>query len=247
MKKNIILVLSMLCAPIHAKINPIKLEAEALKIFDGTLITSNTVRLVKKYLGQVHHFMQKKNNLNNNLYTLINLVRLEEANTLPQESKELFKQLSGQFIEMSEQFLEHLQTVKSTVVTIVDEVCTKRNRSDSLLLKWAHTPVGQEHDLFYKEITTYRSLCTFCIDVACFLEDFLYSCPKATEEYKQEAERFTMIRKELDDLLAADQCILTSNQYKQVLATITKKYNSKIVESDKIAKLYYEAIQTIRT
>ena len=229
----------------YAKITPIKLETGLLSIADGTLINNRIMHLIQKYKKQLNSFMRKKFVFNNETLHLPECVRLEDAGSLNTSHKELFNNIVQEFLSFSEPFLEYLQQVKSGLVPLIEEDCIKRNRSTSLLLKWAHIQHGQERILFDKHIVSYRLLFTFCHDVCCFLEDLEHSCPKATKGYHEEMAYQHVVRNQVDGMLAAENRILTDHQYRELLHILSSQPNH--LTSHEITTLYQTYISKVTT
>lgn len=245
MKKVAVIACSLLCSyPTfnHAKISPLKLESGILSIADGTVINASTIHLIEKYKTQVNQFMRHKYIFSDGKYSLPECVRLEDADVLSQEYKQMLPIVLQEFIDFSKQFLDYLQHVKNGVVPLIEEDCAKRKRKDSLLLKWAVIPMGDEERLFFSEITSYRALCAFCLDILCFLEDLEYSCPEASKRYNQELAYQQDLRNHIDEMLSTDSIVLSTDDYKKLLQIVSGQ--KKHLKKDEVISLYQKNIKT---
>jgi len=223
---------------------PIKLETNMLKAFDGTVINWKTINLITGYKKKLEKFMHQSYSLQSGNKTIFNLMHLEDSQELPDQARDLLPSIRQNFITFSEPFLNYLQTVKSGLIVLIEEDCQKRDRPDSTLLKWAHIGLGEEHALFADKIISYRSLCTFCVDVLYFLEDLMYSCPKATQSYERELEHLRIIRNHVDELLKNDTISLSDSQHKRLMHEVVSQHASTPATYTSVAEIYRNCINT---
>lgn len=246
MKKQYIIacILFSSSIPGNAKITPIKLETSLLKKFDGIFINWNIINFIKKYTSRMDQFLKKQYNLTDGPHTLYGLVRLEDAGILSHEAQCVLNSIIDEVIAFSEPFLDtQLHHVKTTLVELIEEDCTKRGRPDSILLRWAHVSPGGEHALFKKEINTYRTLCAFCVDISCFLEDLMHSCPKAMKSYEHELTRQNTLRAHINVLLAEQ--MLPEAKQKEIIQYIRAHYpQDAAITKEKTKELYHKYINT---
>jgi hypothetical protein len=106
-----------------------------------------------------------------------------ELNAVLVNAKSGFEELVGQFIGQA-------SGTKSFLVILIEESCYRRNRKNSLLLTWATSPEEHETVIFHTEIQSFRALNDFCQDLINFLEDLMYSCPKAMDQFKKKREQY---------------------------------------------------------
>lgn len=247
MKKTALIAYGLLCGYTtisDAKITPIKLKAGIVSIADRAFLNVTAMHLIQQYKKRLNQFMRHKYTFNDTLHhSLPECVKLEDAHMLHEEHTQIFPSIIQEFISFSEHFLDYLQHIKNAVLPLIEEDCAQRNRENSLLLKWALIPIGDEQKLFKQEITSYRTLCTFCHDVLCFLEDLEYSCPEATKRYNKEIEYQKYVCHVINELLSADAITLSTDDYKKLLHMINEQ--KKHLNDEEITALYKDAIKTI--
>ena len=107
-----------------------------------------------------------------------------ELNALLAGAKRDFEELVGQFINQA-------KGTKTFLVTLIEESCYRRNRKNSILLTWASSTEEHETIIFHTEVQSFRGLADFCQDLENFLEDLMYSCPKAMDQFKKKREQYT--------------------------------------------------------
>ena len=115
--------------------------------------------------------------------------------------------------EMLLKFMDQALRHKNVMVTLIEESCLKRNRPDSLLLDWVQTKEGEETKIFHERVTSFAELEVFCSDLANFLSDLIYSCPKAQEKYKLMRKKEILTR-EIDHIVASMRFVVSSNPEK---------------------------------
>lgn len=244
--KKIVLTLTLLLSYTshnNAQVKPSKIETDILRLVDGIIIQWDAIGLIKQYLNDVETFLRKKYYIDNRVYNLISLVHLEDKESLSSNTKKFLPRLVSDFLKFSAHFLETLRPVKSGLLEVIDTACAMRNRTDCLLLKWAHVNDNDEQELFAREITSYRALCTFCIDLKWFLNDLIYSCPKASKQYENITKRFHTIRTHVDEFLNKENKKLNPKQYKTLLSLINKKYTTKVVTKNTTQNIYRSCIR----
>lgn len=123
-------------------------------------------------------------------YSIDELVHIEgnyvgdaELNVLLSQSKKDFEDLVGQFIGQA-------KGTKAFLVTLIEESCYRRNRKNSILLTWASSAEEHETVIFHTEVQSFRGLAEFCQDLENFLEDLMYSCPKAMDQFKKKRDQY---------------------------------------------------------
>lgn len=107
-----------------------------------------------------------------------------ELNTVLALAKKDFEELVGQFINQA-------KGTKSFLVTLIEESCYRRNRKNSILLTWASSTEEHETVIFHTEVQSFRGLAEFCQDLENFLEDLMFSCPKAMDQFKKKREQYS--------------------------------------------------------
>jgi hypothetical protein len=138
---------------------------------------------------------------------------------LPSKAHVLFSKICADFIAFSERFIEMLQPAKPLLTELIREFCVKRDRQNSALLMWSECGAGEERATFNNRITAYDTLCNFTADLVYFLNDLLYSCPKAWEDYR----RVSAIHAHVGALLKENNMSLKKETYKNLVATINQQ------------------------
>lgn len=126
-------------------------------------------------------------------YTLKELVELEEKfsklNSKIAEDKHKIKEFEvllekskDRMMHILKPFLIDARGSYELMVALIKESCSKRNRSDSELLKW--DPRNEESS-FKKRIKSFKTLDAFCADLINLQKDIVYSCPKASALYEK--------------------------------------------------------------
>jgi hypothetical protein len=126
------------------------------------------------------------------LFTLKELVELEANSSVNERldlQKALLEKAKTSISAITEPFMENANDIKEYMVTLIEESCKKRNRSDSLLLQWASQKKGTELEYFKSSLVSFAVIDLFCSDLLHFLDDLVYSCPKARKEYKEFVEK----------------------------------------------------------
>ena len=121
-----------------------------------------------KELAGIEHVMQVEANYDG----------LQKLNPVLKLSKE-------DFIKWVMQFLGESRGAKLQMFMLIEESCGKRKRYDSLLLRWASAPEGEEERQFRKDIANFQVFDVFCTDLVNFLEDLMNSCPKAKAQFQE--------------------------------------------------------------
>lgn len=201
--------------------NNVKLSSPIID-FDGSLINLNKIRkiiwmgkkLSEVQFGEVDPVTKKRKaqyEFKGQLYTLKELVKMEEE--YKTKNKQLKNENSTVYKKMFEPYVNALNNIKHKFEGLVDpfikdsygaerlmrdlikDSCNQRDRSDSLLIKWAETFLdirekkiawkeGIEHEVFRKHVTSLKKLDLFCSDLTNFLKDLVRSCPKALKLYQ---------------------------------------------------------------
>lgn len=218
------------------------LESEILHYIDGTLVSWASVRSIKQYQKQIKHFLNEQYAIDGLEQKLFDLAVKEKNNTLSECEKEAFSTFVKKFIAFSEQFLVDLRPAKSGIKPLVEEFCHKRNRANSLLLRWAQSENQSEKELFTTHIKTYKALGELCMDLLNFTEELLSSCPKAMKAFNDLLDRFSKLEPLLDALLVADKVELSHHSiaYHELIRHVSEHYsNNEPVTAEKTAKLYH--------
>ncbi|PKN03130.1 hypothetical protein CVU75_03825 [Candidatus Dependentiae bacterium HGW-Dependentiae-1] len=82
-------------------------------------------------------------------------------------------------------FLRNIQPIKKQIVPLMSESCEKRGHASSLLPVCVNMADETEVTHFKQNITSYKELGLFCLDLIHFLTDMISSCPKARAQFEQ--------------------------------------------------------------
>jgi hypothetical protein len=80
-------------------------------------------------------------------------------------------------------FNDHARGVQKLISALIEESCTKRNRTDSFMFTWGVCPEGQELEFLTKNMASFKLFELFIGDLVNFLKDVIYSCPKARADF----------------------------------------------------------------
>ena len=125
-------------------------------------------------------------------FTLKELVELEKNSSASERTalhNALLENAKNSISSITEPFIQNANDIKEYMVTLIEESCRKRDRSDSLLLQWALQKKGSELEYFKNSLVSFATVDTFCSDLLNFLDDLVHSCPKARKEYKEFVEK----------------------------------------------------------
>lgn len=98
--------------------------------------------------------------------------------------KKTFEEAKKHFRSETFQFLDSIQHFKAPVVALMAEFAQKRNRKDTILLKWADVK-GNEEEALNKSIKTILDMDKFLSDLGMFLKDLMHNCPKARKQFEE--------------------------------------------------------------
>lgn len=169
-----------------------KIDTPVIQAIDGTgLMDAATFDDCYKTWGFIHgiQFKPQKISFQGKLVALKDLVIFEVKNKNIDKQSSLWQEFlvaKKQFIEwFTEETLKKKQSVESSSASeatkkIVDFWLEKQGITNSLLKNWG-TP--QEETSLYE--ATARELFSFLDDLRHFMEDFMYSCPKARADFER--------------------------------------------------------------
>jgi hypothetical protein len=127
---------------------------------------------------------------NGKRYSIAELAEIESQHVGNAELNALLIDAKKSFEELVAQFIGQASGTKSFLVILIEESCYRRNRKNSLLLTWATSPEEHETVIFHTEVQSFRALNDFCQDLTNFLEDLMFSCPKAMDQFKKKREQY---------------------------------------------------------
>lgn len=203
-KNYYLLILSFLVTNIYSE-NLIWLENELLHRLDGIkgAVDGTSIYKMATLCKKTNKFQYGKidkkskerrpqHKFQSKLYTLKELVVLEEKisklNNTPENKKtiqefEVFlEKTKDKMMDILRPFLIDAKGSYDLLAELIKESCSKRNRSDSELLRW--DPKNEEVS-FKRRIKSFKSLDSFCTDLINFQKDVVYSAPKATALYEK--------------------------------------------------------------
>lgn len=155
----------------------LKARSEILTILDGKLIAEKTRQGLYTYQG-------KK-------YSVRDLAELEaellkKGQPLSPELRNVLEIAKHDFVEKMHKFMEPARALKKHMIIMIEDFCRYYKLENSLLLKWGEAPTeAAERAMFATSITSFDSLREFCIELTLFLKEFVASCPKGKEQFKQ--------------------------------------------------------------
>lgn len=92
------------------------------------------------------------------------------------------------FLNKVKPYMATARGAKKPMFMLIQESCKKRNRPDSILLRWGAAREEEEERQFEHDIVSFAIFDTFCTDLMNFMEDVIRSCPKALEQFKHMIE-----------------------------------------------------------
>ncbi len=204
---------------LQCKAQPLRLESPMLALVDGNVMNADAIERVYSFKREVLGIMwgDKSNGARLGRYTINNKrVSAQDISQLERDEIQMGKDISYAsnakfYIEMSKALLtmkseflkasDRLNSIargaKPIFGAIIEESCHKRNRSDSIVLLWAHTPEELEERIFYDKVNTVSEFTVFCIDLLNCLSDILNSCPKARRQFEERSEKWRLFEKVL--------------------------------------------------
>jgi len=117
--------------------------------------------------------------------------------TVKEERDNCLEAMKTEFIKASDKLNSISRGAKPLMGPLIEESCMKRNRMDSVLLLWAHTPEELEEEIFDEKVLTGQEFSRFCIDLLNFIADLLHSCPKARHQFEERSEKWRLFEKAL--------------------------------------------------
>lgn len=182
--------------------NAVRIEYQVLNsIAEITLGKLNSA--TKKREGILNHQNSKKNlkqmvieeaKLSRELQALAMTVRdayIQPSNVKDSELRNKVLNAKAAFLEAKQifkdatfPFLDTIQHFKFLVIDLMKDCCNKRNKPDSLILKWAEA-AGNEEAVYNKYMLTATEFDVFLSDLTLFLRDMIHNCPKAKKQFEE--------------------------------------------------------------
>lgn len=100
------------------------------------------------------------------------------------ELKQVLILAKKDFLNKVKPYMATARGAKKPMFMLIKESCKKRNRSDSILLRWGAAREEDEERQFEHDIVGFGIFDVFCTDLMNFMEDVIRSCPKALEQFK---------------------------------------------------------------
>ncbi len=207
MQKKIFMTLFLMVPHLHIcaanKGEGIVLESPVIRLIDGMGIGINGKRIgsmlqVRREVRKIQQGIASKEGGFVGLYELsdkkCSVKELAEIEKMMQDTHDaeglrvlrpVLKKAKEDFIQWVMKFLGESQGAKMQMFLLIEESCHKRKRYDSLLLRWASAPEGEEEHQFEKDIANFKIFDIFCTDLINFLEDLMNSCPKAKAQFQE--------------------------------------------------------------
>lgn len=198
--------------PINSEV--VILESTIISHIDGTFITADIIEFIRMSRQKIADLVQKNN--------LREFVQKEIEGIYDFNAHNNLTYIKHDFLAITKEFLHHATGAKAIIVRLIEEDCIKRNREDSLLLSWAKTPEGNEEEAFNKDVTSYSTLYSFCVDLINFLNDLMHSCPKAHSKFTERIEKGKKICALLPNLLA-QQVLPNTQEFRTAFLKFMKK------------------------
>lgn len=201
-------------AVVHADV--ITLESHVIGHIDGVFIKADLIEFIQKSRKTIINLLQYHN--------LKELVHQEKMTPHAAHLTEKIAKARADFLMLTKNFVGTARGAKHLITLLIEEDCTRRNRPDSLLLNWAHTPEGLEEATFNKDMTTALALYTFCVDLANFLNDLTHSCPKARMHFQERREKEHALFVLLPDVIIKTALTNTKETYVAFLKYVKKNF-----------------------
>ncbi|MCK5632768.1 hypothetical protein KAH94_03400 [bacterium] len=149
----------------HSITELVMLEAQ----LDATYYTELSVLEKKKNNGSQEEYVQTVQEINEKYQE-----RRKQLNDLLDFAKE-------DFLEITKGYADNIRPFKDQILVLILESCQKHGKESCFLLKWSEESDGNEGKFLRAEIITFKGLQDFCTDLANYLEDMAYSCPKGKQ------------------------------------------------------------------
>jgi hypothetical protein len=197
MMKKIVLLASaafLIITPLNAKLltftNPSIHSLDGITyMIDGVAV--HDILIVLKKSGRIHNGKRVgtktvgKYLFNGTKASIKQLSQLEKASPNDPQLAVLLTKSKHDFIEITKDFMDGIDTAKNLIVDLMGEFCECRNRPNSIILSWANAKQGSEEEIFNKSVKTFVKFDEFLTDLTLFLKDLIHSCPKARQQYKE--------------------------------------------------------------
>jgi len=123
--------------------------------------------------------------LGNERLSIRQLAELEKENPHDPRLGAILKEAKNDFIESNKHFIKNIEPVKKLILSLIQEFCERRHKSDSIILRWGQARSGGEAEVFDTNVQNFANFDLFLNDLVLFLKDLINSCPKAREQYRE--------------------------------------------------------------
>lgn len=227
---------------------PVIIESSILTLADGSFFNADTIELIRNYQRNLTAIMEGPYWYQGEKYTLAQLVARINSVGLAQ-SEEIDRSLElakNAFVAMSEKFKNLFQgSAKQSMIKLIEESCSKRNKMDSMLLRLVRMP-GDETKVFTAMVTSLTMLDQLCNDLHIFLDDLVASCPKAQAQFNERLKKWNKI-KSLLPKLKTDEMINKGNSMAQFVKYLKIQHLDWLVfdeiDQEKLQQLYTQFIR----
>lgn len=196
-KKIILLAATVLLANGTGQAGHVVLESPLVDFIDGKPYALNgkvygLILQVRKETKEMLFGKKNKNGFIVGLYTfegrpetIASLAAIEDeiyASGDPERIealRNLLSEIKEEFLEVTKSYVQNIKPFKNQIFGLLQESCNAHNNPNSFLLRWGEELDGDEGHLLRTELTTFKGFEQFCLDLATYLEDMAYSCPKA--------------------------------------------------------------------
>lgn len=182
------------------------LESSLVKLVDGLSFGINGQKIammfrVRKEVRKIQYGTPDNNGGFTGLYDFeggnysVHELAIIEQEAKATQDHERFDRLAHVLIQAKKDFINKVKPYMATargakkpMFMLIQESCKKRNRTDSILLRWGAAREEDEERQFEHDIMDFPIFDVFCTDLMNFMEDVIRSCPKALEQFKHMLE-----------------------------------------------------------
>jgi hypothetical protein len=203
------LVVTLLSSRGYINAQEVTLTSDVLAVIDGNIITADVIEFIRKIRAKIINFVlgdlveakrigrYVHEDDHYNIHDLL-MCELDDQLSLPS----LFiDRAKNDFLAIIKELLESARPAKKIFNILIIEECEKRNRPDSLLLKWIGVDAQEEQKMFCSHVKSFATLYDFCVDTLHFLMDLTNSCPKAKKQFGQRVNKWSRLKELVPSML----------------------------------------------
>jgi hypothetical protein len=192
----------------------LELQSTMLHAVDGNFLNADTLERVFSFKREVINIMWGAKDASGNiagrysfcggLYGADELAKkeqLQKSLTANKEFSQALQRMKKDFLKASDKLKAIARGAKPAMGILIEESCARRQRMDSVLLLWAHTPEEEEDPIFDEKVKTVSDFTRFCFDLLDFIEDLLHSCPKARKLFEVRLEKWKKVEAILSSIM----------------------------------------------